>query len=62
MTRYEAIMIELEVIRLITFSEGNSIDEKMYNAIDKLKSELKRTRQKELVNKVNRLYCRNRQS
>jgi hypothetical protein len=60
MTRYEAIMIELEVIRLITFSEGNSIDEKMYNAIDKLKSELKRTRQKELVNKVNRLYCRNR--
>jgi len=60
MTRYETIMIELEVIRLIAFSEGNSIDEKMYNAIDKLKSELKRTRQKELVNKVNRLYCRNR--
>lgn len=54
MTRYEAIMIELEVIRLIAFSEGDSIEEKMYNAIDRLKGELKRTRQKELVNKVKR--------
>jgi len=42
MTEYEKIMIELEVVRTIAFADGDSMKEKIYNAIDILKSRARR--------------------
>ena len=47
MTEYEKIMIELDVVRTIAFADGDSIEEKIYNAIDVLRTQVKRELEKE---------------
>ena len=51
MTEYEKIMIELEVVSTIAFADGNSFEEKIYNAMNVLRSQAKRELEKEKENK-----------
>ena len=46
MTREEMLTIEIEVVRTIAFADGDTIEEKIYNALDVLKSRLKQEQRK----------------
>lgn len=50
MTKYEKIMLELDVVKTIAYAEGDSFTEKIHNAICVLEDYAKREKEKEQYN------------